>query len=409
MTAGRGTLLLVVLAVGWLGANLLNADDVHLSSGYHFLVLALLAVGLYGSTREIELQELRGNFRTVLLAISVGVLAKVALISGVMYLFYREPASLVLGVAVAQIDPLAVAAAQGRKRMSASTRAVLNSWAAFDDPVTVLLTIYLSMFALQAQGVGTPATAGSPTVTFLLNLLLNLAFAAVAFAGWLAARRTGLAGWLASATVAARIGQVAVAVVVLGYAALGVAGSLMLGIAMVGLFFRPYARWKRTAENVLLYALLVATGALGVVLAGTADMVTAVTVLKGVLLGCAAYGAQMVAGRLLSRKRDRLDRLYLTLSQQNGLTAIVLALALEPDFPGAVAVIAPAIVVTNVLYALGSRYVGTVETRVVDEEERVARLKAKIPATPCLDGIIESRVRSARAAAPSRRAPGTAS
>jgi hypothetical protein len=265
------------------------------------------------------------------------------------------------------------------------------------------------MFALRANGVGTPATAGSPTVTFLLNLLLNLVFAAVALAVWLAARRTGLTGWLGSATVAARIGQVAVAVVVLGYAALGVAGSLMLGIAIVGLFFRPYAHWKRTAENILLYALLVATGALGIVLAGTADMITAATVLKGVLLGCAAFGAQMVAGWLLSRKRNRLDRLYLALSQQNGLTAIVLALALEPDFPGAVAVIAPAIVVTNVLYALGSRYVGTVEARVADEEERVARINSMLPATSCPDQVIELRARSARAAAPSRRAPGNAS
>lgn len=405
MTTGRGALLLSILALGWLGSFLLD-DDIYLDSGYHFLVLGLLAVGLYGSTREIDLTELRGNVRTVLLAVSVGVLAKVALISGVLLLFYPEPASLVLGVAVAQIDPLAVAAAQRRERMSASTRAVLNSWAAFDDPVTVLLTVYLAMFALQAEGIGTPSAAGSPAAAFLLNLLLNLAFAAVAFAVWWAARKAGLPGRLASGTVTARLGQALVGVIALGYAAYGVAESLMLGIALTGLFFRPYARWKRSAEGILLGALLVATAALGVVLAGTADLLTVGTLAKGVLLGCAAYGAQMVTGWALSRRHKRLDRLYLALSQQNGLTAIVLALALEPDFPGAVAVIAPAIVVTNVLYGLGGRYIRTAEKRTPVTPPVPSPPPVPTPTPHVVTGVKARRV---PAAAPAHRAPETAS
>ncbi|HEX6353065.1 hypothetical protein [Actinophytocola sp.] len=362
MALSRGALLVAVLGASWLGGRALHVDDVYLTPAYHYFILALLAIGLYGSTRDIDVGELRSNRRTVLLALSIGVMAKVVFIAAVMLVLYPEPASLVLGVAVAQIDPLAVASAQRRRHMSSSTRAVLNAWAAFDDPVTVLLTVYLSMFALRAAGIGSSADAvTSPAAAFVVDLALNLLFACAAYAVWWVARRTGLPSRLAKADLVARAGQVAVAVVALVYAVFGVSQSLMLGIALIGLFFRPYLAWRRTATGFVFGALLVATGALGVVLAGTTELLTAGTVVKGVVLGIAAYVAQMLAGGLLSRGRGRFDRLYLALSQQNGLTAIVLALVLEPDFPGAVAVIAPAIVVTNVLYGVGSAVVTRLE------------------------------------------------
>ncbi|MEV5716851.1 hypothetical protein AB0L41_23395 [Amycolatopsis mediterranei] len=377
MSVGRGALLLAVLGASWLAGSLLGTGRVFLTSGYHLLVISLLAVGLYGSTRDIDIPELRQNRRTVVLALSVGVTAKVALISTVMVLFFPEPSSVVLGVAVAQIDPLAVAAAQHRSRMSASARAVLNAWAAFDDPVTVLLTVYLSMFALNAGG-ASAVTLASPVATFGLNILLNLGFAAVAFAAWLAARRLSAHGWLTSGRSRARLAQAGIAALVLLYAAFGVAGSLLLGIALIGLFFRPYPGWRRTSAGIVFGALLAATASLGVVLAGTSEILTWLTLVKGVVLGITAYAAQMLTGWFLSRGRDRFDRLYLTFSQQNGLTAIVLALVLEPDFPGAVAVIAPAIVVTNGLYYLGGALVRRAELRDEKEQEDALRPASRV-------------------------------
>src|SRR5690242_18010760 len=118
MALGRGALLLAVLGAGWLGGSALRVGDIYLTSAYHLVIVSLLAIGLYGSTRDIDLGELRNNRRTVLLALTLGVLAKVVFIATVMLVLYPEPASLVVGVAVAQIDPLAVASAQGRRRMS---------------------------------------------------------------------------------------------------------------------------------------------------------------------------------------------------------------------------------------------------------------------------------------------------
>ncbi|GAB3469280.1 cation:proton antiporter [Actinophytocola sediminis] len=397
MALGRGALLLAVLAASWLAGSALRVDDVYLTPAYHFVILSLLAVGLYGSTRDIDFPELWRNRRTVLLALTLGVLAKVVFIAAVMLVLFPEPASIVLGVAVAQIDPLAVAAATRRRRMSESARAVLNAWAAFDDPVTVLLTVYLSTFALRLGGVD--AGPASPETTFLADVALNFLFAGAAFGVWLVARQTGLSAWLAGGGFVARAGQVVVAVLALGYAAFGVTQSLLLGIALVGLFFRPYAVWRRTAAGVVFGALLVATAALGLVLAGTADLITVGLIGKGVVLGVAAYVAQLLTGWLLSRGRDRFDRLYLAFSQQNGLTAIVLALVLEPDFPGAVAVIALAIVVTNVLYGAGDALVNRLELRAELDQ----------PPIPAAAGAVTAATaQPTPRSVPARQEPGTA-
>jgi NhaP-type Na+/H+ or K+/H+ antiporter len=409
MALGRGVLLLAVLGASWVAGSAMRVGDIYLTSAYHFAILSLLAIGLYGSTRTIDFPELWKNRRTVMLALSLGVMAKVVFIASVMLLLYPEPASLVLGVAVAQIDPLAVAAAGRRRRMSESAKAVLNAWAAFDDPVTVLLTVYLSMFALRLGG-GGPAAGGSAAETeFAVGLLLNVLYAAAAFAVWWFARRTGLAEWLVSGGFLARAGQVAVGVLALGYAALGVTQALMLGIALVGLFFRPYLAWQRTADGIVFGALLVATAALGLVLAGTAEGITPGLLLKGAVLGVAAYVAQVLTGGLLSRGRGRFDRLYLAFSQQNGLTAIVLALVLEPDFPGAVAVIALAIVVTNVLYGAGSALVNRLEQRADRQPVPKPVVAAPTVAPPVAPWpVTAATVRQAPFAEPARPKPGTA-
>jgi hypothetical protein len=83
---------------------------------------------------------------------------------------------------------------------------------------------------------------------------------------------------------------------------------------------------------------------LGTLLVGGIDLAA------GLILGAAAYGAQIVVGAVLTRKLDRVDRISLALGQQNGVTAIILALSLEPMFPRAVGLVAPAIVTVNCLH-----------------------------------------------------------
>ncbi|MEV8442353.1 hypothetical protein AB0425_33685 [Actinosynnema sp. NPDC051121] len=338
----RSAVLLSALGAGWLVARQFGLHDVDRSPAYGFFITALLGFGLYASTSGIVIAEFRKQLRTVVLAVTLGVLAKVALIFGVMVLVFRDPAYLVLAVAVAQIDPLSVAAMRAKSRMSESAKALLAAWASFDDPITVLLTVYITAFALRGGAVG-------GTGEFAVNLVLNLALAGVAFMLWTLVR-----GQVRRAEAGGRPVRYAVrAVMVVAVLAIGfvaVRHSLLPALALLGLFFRPnLGRW---VDGLAEAGMVLALAAVGLVLA--ADFSWALAGV-GAVLGAAAFGAQaVVAFALTVPKQWRGDRVRLALGQQNGLTAIILALLLEPTFPGAIAVVAPAVVVVNLLHALAN-------------------------------------------------------
>ncbi|GAA2966227.1 hypothetical protein [Actinokineospora diospyrosa] len=354
--------LLAITVVCWALADLIGVADVHTAGGYHLAVMVLLAVGLYGSTRGIVLSELRGNIGVVVLAVTVGVLAKTALIAGVMYLVDSRPVSLVLGVAVAQIDPLSVAATMNR-RMSDRAKAILSAWAAFDDPVTVLLVVYLSAFAMD-----TPGVLSTGLADFGTSLLYNAVFAVAAAALWSLYVRYGRPRISGALVLLA-------AVVAIGFAVVAVTQGLMLGVALAGLVVRPFEgnpRAEGVVEKALTGALLLAGVALGVVLAGAVGPGSLDLVLKGMLLGLTAFVAQIAVGSLIAARLSRYDRWCLALSQQNGLTAIVLSLLLETSFPGTVAVVAPAIVVTYLLF--------TASRHILDQVDNGPKIPVNVPA-----------------------------
>lgn len=334
----RAVALLSSLGAGWVIAHVAGLEGAESSTLYRYFVTALLGFGLYASTRGIEIAEFRDQLGTVLLAVTLGVLAKAVIIAGVVYLVFRDPRLLVFGIAVAQIDPLSVAAMRAKSKMSPSAKALLSAWASFDDPITVLLTVYFTALALHASNGAVVMSAG--LAAFLVNLLWNVVLAGVAFLVWKGFQRLRLsAAWQL-------VANAFLGVVVLAVAFLAVTQGLLLALALIGLFFRPpLGRFVDGATQVALYAGCVAMGLVLVV-----D--EARWLLIGLVLGIAAYASQVVAGFVLTTpRRWRGDRVRLALGQQNGLTAIILALLLEPDFPGAVAIIAPAIVVVNLLNA----------------------------------------------------------
>jgi hypothetical protein len=263
-----------------------------------------------------------------------------------------------LAVAVAQIDPLSVAALQRSARLSPRGRTVLLAWSSFDDPVTGALVVVLAVAVLAlAPGVLSPDAMQllpSPPA----GLLGNAALLAVAALTWWVLRRVpggrergaGRPWW-----------TVAALVVLVGLAAWAVTGFLMLGLAAAGLFYRP--RIHALLGKLTTLALGVATVLLGAVLSA------GVHPLPGLVLGSAAFGAQAVVAALLTRSLPG-DRLRLALSQQSGITAIILALLLEPVLPGAVGVVGPAILVVNVLHAVGN---GLADLREVRAARRARR------------------------------------
>nr|BFE52580.1 hypothetical protein GCM10017745_60070 [Saccharothrix mutabilis subsp. capreolus] len=321
------------MAAGWLVARAFDADGVTGHPGYLFAINALLGFGLYASTRGIDLAEFREHWGTVLAAVTLGVLLKVALIFGVLFAFYERPEHLLLAVAVAQIDPLSVAALRAGSRLSEAGKTLLAAWSSFDDPITVLLTVYLTALTV---GGGTLPVGGVGTLG--VNLLLNLALAGAVFAVW-----RGLRGRRAAGT-GSPAGRAAVLVAVLAAGVVAASFSLLLALALIGLFYRPGR--SADVDRGAGVALYLGTFAIGLVLVNGIDIGT------GVVLGVAAFLAQVVAASALTaRPRWRGDRVRLALGQQNGLTAVILALMLEPVLPAA-AVIAPAVVVVNLLHAV---------------------------------------------------------
>jgi hypothetical protein len=338
----RLLLTVAVVGVGWLTGLQFDLDGLPYTSAYLFAATALLAMGLYSSTYEISVADVRHDLRTVVAAVTVGVLLKATLISLVMLAAFRHPQYLVFGVAVAQIDPLSVAALQGKSRMSRRAKHILLAWASFDDPVTVVLTVYVSAITLTAMGRGGagPGFVGGNLTALLLSIPINVGLALLGLGVWWLVTRGRAAGQTGRARLRGVRRALAISLL-LPLAAVAVWQSLMLGLALVGLFYRP--RLERLLAPLTQLAFLVAAFALGLLLVDGARPV------PGLVLGVTAFAAQMLVAALLTRSLPRTDRIYLALGQQNGITAVILALLLEPRFPGTVAVIAPAILVIGVL------------------------------------------------------------
>ncbi|UVS81213.1 hypothetical protein [Actinokineospora sp. UTMC 2448] len=363
----RAALLLTTAAAGWFIADWFGLHDVTGSAVYAWLITALLGTGLYAAAYGIDLQEARTHLRTVILAVTVGVMAKVAVIATVMVVFFGDSRMILLAVAVAQIDPLSVAALRHRSKLSPAASSLLSAWASFDDPITVLLTAYLAAFVLQGEGDAGLGALDTGLLPFLANLGLNLLFAALAFVLW----RAYESRWRArvpKTAVRRRWAVVAAVVVVLALATVAVSYALLLSLAFIGLFVRP--RIASAIDRIATAALYAATFAIGMVV-----VVDRPTALAGIVLGAAAFFAQFLIALLLpARGLSAADRMGLAFAQQNGLTAIVLALLLEPLYPGAAGTIAFAVVVINVLHGVANAV-----RRAEDEPVRPVRLPRPEP------------------------------
>ncbi|TPQ21321.1 hypothetical protein [Streptomyces sporangiiformans] len=316
------------------------------SSGYLFGAGLLLGVGLYGSTYAIDLRALRDDLTGVVAAVTLGVVLKAALIAGTMVLIFDRPEYLVLGIAVAQIDPLSVAALDRSGRMSQRARSLLKAWASFDDPMTVLLTLYLAGYAYAAAGhEGTPQLTAGGAGGYAAGLVLNAGLLAGVLLLWWVGRR--VASRVPDTPPSRRVKDTATVLLVVAMLVLAALQQLMLAVALAGLVVRAKILDKvlgRAVGGAFLAAFL----ALGLLLAHGVEL------WRGFVLGVAAFGAQAVVALCLMplfvRGLWRGDRIALGLGQQNGITAVLIALTLERDFPGTAATVGPAVITVNVLH-----------------------------------------------------------
>lgn len=349
----RHMLYVTLVAVGGVIATLLFGQEAVQDAPWFIIAaVALLCFGLYSAVAQIDKLEATRHWRIVVVAITFGVAAKYALIAGAMLLTTEDWRYSVIAMAVAQIDPLSVAALEDDGRMSDTVKTILAMWAAFDDPVTACITPII--LAVMAAKIGSPdASEGWQ------GLLVDLApFAAVlvlvggvSLCGRLYPRartqlrmiakhegsQNGLLGTVLASSILGRIPSLA---------------------AILGWFARPKWLTEKRLTILTRIALFGATLLFGMVLADGVNLG------EGALLGLYTYAAQGVvawivvpaASRLLPKEERGHRRLmarevwHLALGQMSGITAIVIALNLEVFIDGAVATIAMGIVVVNILH-----------------------------------------------------------
>jgi NhaP-type Na+/H+ or K+/H+ antiporter len=338
---------LYLFILGGLGvAAIFNITSVQDDQWYLLSVAILLAGGLYSSTYGIAIKEFKIHLGLILRAITIGVFLKAFIIGSVMSLILRDPFGFILGIIVAQIDPLATARLMRGNRMTKKAKSILAAWASFDDPMTVIVSLYAPVAVALITGVAWKPVTGTMqdvgVAGYLIETGVNLLFAGGIFLLWkLMKRHSKASNYVVVVLVALGIYGLLV-----GALSIAVYYFWMLGIAVIGLFLRPPI--EKAIDFSLHWALSMAAVLLGIL------MINGINVWGGLALGFAAYSAQIIVGLLMTKKLRLKDRLHISFAQQNGITAMILALLFETYYPGTVAVVAPGIITVNVLHTVAN-------------------------------------------------------
>jgi NhaP-type Na+/H+ and K+/H+ antiporter len=339
--------LYVFMLGGLAVAAIFNFNGVQNSQWYLLTVATLLGAGLYSSTFGISIKEARQHTSLIFKAITIGVLLKALLIGAAMTLILRNSFGFILGIIVAQIDPLSTTALMKGNRMSKRAKTILAAWSSFDDPMTVIMSLYAPIVIAMTTGTSWQPIHGSMQAAglggYFAETGINLLFAGGIFVLWQLMRRHS------RATNYFVVGLIALAMygLLIGSLSIAVYYFWMLGVAVLGLFMRPPI--DAALSHIVQWALNIAAILLGILLINGANL------WPGIALGFFAYSAQIVVGLLLTRTLPRKDQLHIAFSQQNGITAIILALLFETYYPGTIAIVAPAIVTINIVHALANK------------------------------------------------------
>lgn len=336
--------------IGFGTAALFGWKNLEHSLLYVLVSSGLLCIGLYFAVCGIDKAEAKKHWRVIVIAVTAGVLLKYCIIAACMFGATQDWRYIVLAMSVTQIDPLSVAALNDGERLKPHTQTVLNAWAATDDPMTSVLTpVALLAAGLMSRGQFDAQSSWLGLLTDLLPFAIVLVV--VGIAAW--KQRFGLVVSQSLQKVHDREttkNAMATLTVIVG------APTRLFSLpAFAGWVYRPaWTTNEKLVGRILTTTLGAATFLLGILLAGNHNFG------GGLLLGAVTFCSQAAATwcvlGLAEKFGDqaaafsRRDKLQLALGQQNGITAILLALILESSVPNAVATVGLAIVTINVLH-----------------------------------------------------------
>lgn len=318
--------LLIAIVCGFLFSFLLPQYNFLRIHSHETILYTLLAIGLYGAVYGIQLNEFNNHRHLILRAVTFGVLIKSLIIGIILFFIFQTPYAFLYGIIVAQIDPLSVAHLIGGKsqKFSESGRTILRAWSSFDDPITVLLALYVFLPLVVT-------TVVISSANYLFQIGLNLLFTAIFYLLYKIVKRNNF---------------VSLILLLIAFF-FAITFQLMLGIALIGLFIRPRIKFLPIVIQV--------TFIIAAIILGSLLIMDAQSIAFGIVLGIVAFLSQVIATLLVAPKLNRIDKLFLSIAQYNGITSIILALIISQWVNHIVSIIGFAVITINILY-YGTNY-----------------------------------------------------
>jgi hypothetical protein len=141
----------VIAFLGAMFTIVLGLDNVASSSLMGSASLWILIIGIYLAGTGISIEEVKKHWRLVVIALSICVVLKWALLSLLMLTPVKSFALLVF-IGLVQIDPTTTFIVKGLLNMSDAGKAVIGMVSTFDDLVTSVMSIS-SLIVLTLSGV----------------------------------------------------------------------------------------------------------------------------------------------------------------------------------------------------------------------------------------------------------------
>lgn len=319
-----------------------------------------VAAGLYLNVSDIDLSELSKNKLVIAAVLFLGVPVKILLPGLGLLAFIPSlglPTVFLCATVIAQIDPILAAKNIAHERFSSKSGTILRCWSSFDDPITVLFAFYIFLPLLQSRS--------SFLGQYFIEILIEILFCAVIAIIFNFERQLPIL----AKRKARQVMVIALCV------ASGIAGRFLLP-ASIGLIARPFS--SRTKELVLncifgFSAFLVGALATDIPLAW----------LAGTVLGAGTFfvAQPLIAAMFIKDSKD--NRLRVMYGHQNGMTAILLTIALELRIGSTqlLSITLPAIIVIAFFYYVANylleQHYLSPETVTLEHESQLLRRPVK--------------------------------
>ncbi|BAZ14782.1 hypothetical protein NIES4071_66260 [Calothrix sp. NIES-4071] len=321
------------LASYWLGTTL----NIDVASIPYLQILMNIAIilGLYINVLSIDTSLLKSCLGSVIKVICIGVPVKIILPGFVLALCCPKvaPIAYLCATVIAQIDPIAASKSLQTVQVSRKSETILRAWSSFDDPVTVLFAFYVFLPVIIFQD--------SNINQYLVKIATDILSCGLAYYSYKLYQDNRQVNLLRN-SVKTTIEAICLVIVMI-YSV--ISGSFLLP-AFVGFFLRPFSPER-------LEPLISAIFYFSVVVIGLLCTNISLDWLSGGILAFSMFFVAQVLVAVLFLKDSMANKLKIMFGHQNGMTAILLTVAIEVsgDKTGdLLAVTLPAIILIALFY-----------------------------------------------------------